>query len=268
MALNEFNNINREWLEGNTLKKIKEHMVLHKGFMAIIDKTAQRINKDKVKSLEIGCSTAIDSYLLAEKNKNIEAHCIDISPESIKTVKRIGKHFRLGVSADVMDAERMDFKDGFFDIVFSQGVIEHFRNPDKVMGEQKRVLKKGGFLVIDVPQKYTFYTLIKHRQIRKGTWPWGWETEYSKRQLVRLGKRHGLRLEKVYAYGYDGYMGFLRHPFKKVAKRNIYKGSKVLFALCKALYGTIGWIWDALWGFVERNFGVYLMMSIVAVFRK
>ena len=45
-----------------------------------------------------------------------------------------------------IDKEKLPYKDGTFDIVFSRNVFEHLRNPGFVLEEMFRVLKKGGEL--------------------------------------------------------------------------------------------------------------------------
>lgn len=48
-------------------------------------------------------------------------------------------------------AEYLPFSDEVFDLVVSQEVIEHVRNPFRAMQEMRRVLKKGGILYCQVP---------------------------------------------------------------------------------------------------------------------
>jgi len=48
-------------------------------------------------------------------------------------------------------AESLPFPDSTFDLVLSQEVLEHVRNPFSAMCEMKRVLKRGGVLYCQVP---------------------------------------------------------------------------------------------------------------------
>lgn len=48
-------------------------------------------------------------------------------------------------------AEHLPFPDEVFDLVLSQEVLEHVRDPFQAMREMKRVLKKGGVLYCQVP---------------------------------------------------------------------------------------------------------------------
>jgi len=60
------------------------------------------------------------------------------------------------------DACRMPFREGAFDLVFHQGLMEHFRDPAPLLRENARVLKRGGHLLVDVPQRFHVYTLAKN----------------------------------------------------------------------------------------------------------
>jgi ubiquinone/menaquinone biosynthesis C-methylase UbiE len=54
-----------------------------------------------------------------------------------------------------MDAEKLDFKNNFFDLVYSWGVIHHSNNPYKIYKNIYRTLKKNGKLFFMVYNKYS-----------------------------------------------------------------------------------------------------------------
>jgi SAM-dependent methyltransferase len=47
--------------------------------------------------------------------------------------------------------EHLPFPDGIFDVVVSQELLEHVRDPFRAMQEMRRVLKKGGVIYCQVP---------------------------------------------------------------------------------------------------------------------
>lgn len=53
----------------------------------------------------------------------------------------------------ICEADELRMTDSFYDFVVSVQVIEHFANPLKALKEWKRVIRKGGFLVCEVPYK-------------------------------------------------------------------------------------------------------------------
>ncbi|MCK4828780.1 class I SAM-dependent methyltransferase, partial [bacterium] len=135
------------------------------------------------KLLELGSGTGIDINVVSENNKSIEAFASDISEKSIRVGLKVASEFQNKIKFFVCDTLRLPLKDNTIHVIFSQGLVEHFRDPLAVITEQKRVLKKAGILIVNVPQKYTGYTLEKKRLMRSGKWQLGWESEFSYRDL-------------------------------------------------------------------------------------
>ena len=53
------------------------------------------------------------------------------------------------------DVNHLPFYNATFDVVFSDGLLEHFREPKKIVKEMARVLKQGGLLIIKIPNFHT-----------------------------------------------------------------------------------------------------------------
>ena len=51
----------------------------------------------------------------------------------------------------IADGHLLPFKDGTFDAVISEAVLEHVQSPNRVVSEIYRVLKPGGYICIAVP---------------------------------------------------------------------------------------------------------------------
>jgi SAM-dependent methyltransferase len=92
----------------------------------------------------------------------------------------------------------MPFRDGAFQVVFHQGLLEHFRDPPALLVENARVAARGGRVVVDVPQTFHLYTVMKQLLILVGAWFAGWETQFSPGQLERMLERSGLRVRRTY----------------------------------------------------------------------
>ena len=97
------------------------------------------------------------------------------------------------------DALHLPFGDATFDVVFHQGVLEHFGNPRAFLIENHRVLRPGGRLVVDVPQTFHPWTGLKKAALRFDRWFAGWETEFTIDELRRLVEHAGFRVEGDYA---------------------------------------------------------------------
>jgi SAM-dependent methyltransferase len=119
---------------------------------------------------------------------------IDYVPSSLAVVGRNAERAGVRIARVCGDGTRMPFPEGAFDVVFHQGLMEHFRDPRPLLADNRRVLKPGGHVVIDVPQRWHIYTVGKKVLIALDRWFAGWETEYSIRELVRLVESEGFRV--------------------------------------------------------------------------
>jgi 2-polyprenyl-3-methyl-5-hydroxy-6-metoxy-1,4-benzoquinol methylase len=112
--------------------------------------------KPDMKVLEIGCAPG--KYLaLAAAELGVQVSGLDYSTVGIATCKRLFE--TLGLNADLR-CENMfstSFEDESFDIVYSKGVIEHFRNPAEAVEVHYRLLKRGGRAVIIIPNYSGIY---------------------------------------------------------------------------------------------------------------
>ncbi len=147
--------------------------------------------------LEVGAGTGRDSFTLAEAGAQV--FVLDYADAAIEIVKKLNEQNKAKVIPVQGDAFALPFADNSLDIVFHQGLLEHFRNPEGIIAENFRVLKPGGIAVIDVPQRWHIYTVIKHILIALDAWFAGWETEFSLGQLKKLLRKHGF--EPIYYYG-------------------------------------------------------------------
>ena len=100
--------------------------------------------KDKI-VLDAACGTGYGSNMLLEAGAD-KVYGIDKSQEAIDFATNNYK-----AKYSVMDAERLEFPDEYFDVVVSFETIEHVPNVIRFMKELYRVLKKNGKLIISTP---------------------------------------------------------------------------------------------------------------------
>jgi SAM-dependent methyltransferase len=161
----------------------------------IVENLSRYVNLDGLRVLEVGAGTGRDARAIAVLGGSVVA--LDYSEESLRLM-----HASVGQAVDIVcgDATRIPFAAETFDVVYHQGLLEHFRRPEEVLDENVRVLKRGGVLLVDVPQKYHYYTLLKHLLMAIGEWFAGWETEFTVRGLERLLESRGVRVLGVYGH--------------------------------------------------------------------
>ncbi len=117
--------------------------VFEKGRQAAISAT----NKLGGRVLEVGVGTGISLPLYAP---HVRVFGTDISEAMLaKAKQRVAQQRLKNVEGlAVMDAEKLEFEDGSFDVVMAQYVVTAVPNPEAALDEFARVLRPGGELVI------------------------------------------------------------------------------------------------------------------------
>lgn len=146
--------------------------------------------------LEVGAGSGRDSVTLAERGAR--AVVLDYAQASLEVARAVAARSGVPLALVRADALRLPFRDGTFDVAFHQGLLEHFRDPMPLLRENARILRAGGLLLVDVPQRFHLYTAAKHLLIVVGKWFAGWETEFTIGELTRLIERTGLRVTRRY----------------------------------------------------------------------
>jgi len=146
--------------------------------------------------LEVGAGTGRDTLGLVRAGA--VGVVLDYSPTSLALVGEQARRQGLTVHLVQADALAMPFRDGTFDVVFHQGLLEHFRDPQPLLGENARITRRGGRVVVDVPQTFHLYTVMKKIMIALGVWFAGWETQFTPAGLEHCLRRSGLEVRRSY----------------------------------------------------------------------
>lgn len=146
------------------------------------------------KILEVGTGTGRDGLKMSRLGGIV--YLLDYSKESLRLVRSSAES--TDAKLILADGRSCPFNDNTFDVVFHQGLLEHFPSPFDLLRENLRILKKGGLLVIDVPQTYHIYTILKHVLITLGMWFGGWERQFTIASLTKLLVQFGFQPIRFY----------------------------------------------------------------------
>lgn len=118
-------------------------------------------NKFK-KMLDVGCADGSFSKKLRD-DFGFDTYGIDISENSVKLANKNG------VKAKKHNLEnRLPYPDNHFDLIISCEVIEHLYDTDFFIKELRRVLKKGGFMILTTPN---LASAVNRGKILIGSYP-------------------------------------------------------------------------------------------------
>jgi len=156
----------------------------------------------EIKLLEAGCGTGSRSVALIKDFSyiNWEVTLLDSSDKALTFAKRLaienGLMARITlVKGDVLE---MPFPDRYFDIVWNEGVNEHFagRERQRVFEEMVRVTKNGGRTIVVVPNALNLPYRVRKRILElRGAWEYGFEKPFTFWELKNIMEK--LNLYKI-----------------------------------------------------------------------
>lgn len=131
--------------------------------------------------LDIGCGTGRNLMLL---NAFGTAYGVDTAPSAIAYCRS-----RNLPSVHLIKDNTYPFEPNMFDLITCLDVIEHEKNERALLGEARRVLKKGGSILITVPANSHLWSRLDtdSHHLRR----------YDKRTLENLLSRNGFRIERI-----------------------------------------------------------------------
>ncbi len=150
--------------------------------------------------LEAGCGTGRFCCLLAKDFSDSSVIGIDTSSNALMCANHLKKCLHVpNVAFKKGDLFRMPYPDNYFDVVFNEEVIEHFSLDEShtykdAIHEMIRVTKKGGKVIIAVPNLYCFsHTFYKWLLQRLGkNYECGYEKSFKHKELISLFEEFGL----------------------------------------------------------------------------
>ena len=124
-----------------------------------------------LKVLEVGVGLGAEHQRFAEAGADL--HGIDLTERAVEHTRRRLEIFNLASNLSVGDAEKLDFPDESFDLVFSWGVLHHSPDTPHAVSEVFRVLKRGGEARIMIYHKWSMvgYMLwVRYALLRLRPW--------------------------------------------------------------------------------------------------
>jgi len=140
--------------EFHTLLDKLRDLFMHRRHLAAVEMSLELLKGKKV--LEVGCGAGGHSAMFSRLGA--EMYSLDLTVErvaatAVKLDMLNGDHSDFVLQGD---AGALPFADGFFDIVYSNGVLHHTPYIGRTVGEVRRVLKPGGRAVIMLYAKNSF----------------------------------------------------------------------------------------------------------------
>lgn len=190
----------KNWWAGHWQEYLDKGTATFRDHNSLVLTAEQLLNTYQGKmTLEVGSGRGVDSLRMAQKGAI--AYVVDNAREALEITLLIKKGIQADIRPVQADGVSLPFGDNSFDLVFSQGVMEHPHDNFRMLQEQVRVTKQNGYVLIDVPNKYSLQTPTREVQLRLGRWPYDKEHPYSPASLRNLVEQAGLKPVKLYGRG-------------------------------------------------------------------
>jgi ubiquinone/menaquinone biosynthesis C-methylase UbiE len=170
---------------------------MHNPYYRLLRRLLDLPGGDQGRILEIGCGSGMMGVALLDeiKGARYEAYLVDLSEPAISLARENSAFNKVDINLIRTDAFALPFPDNCFDIVYNEGLNEHFdgRRRQDIFNEMVRVCRPGGQVAVIVPNIVNLpYRLQKRLLEQRSQWEFGFEKAYSYRELRRRMSDAGL----------------------------------------------------------------------------
>ena len=158
----------------------------------------------KRRLLDAGCGDGL--FIDAAKKNGIQCEGFDTNRDLLAICTKKGYSVKYG---DI--SQKLPFADNTFDGIFCSNVFEHLPEPDFALYELLRIMKKGGILMITVPEANNtiFYN------------DWTHVTPFTKNTLKNLTTCVNVGIYRIYRRHFPVLVRFWNIPFIKYPVRTL-----------------------------------------------
>ena len=123
----------------------------------------EMVPQGAMRILEVGCGAGVTSRMLKEENSGREMVGVESDAAAAKEAsKYLDRVFHGNV-----EKMRLPYPDGYFDCIIYADVLEHLREPGKLLEKHKRLLSNDGIMVMSIPNTKHFSVV---NQLMEGRW--------------------------------------------------------------------------------------------------
>ncbi|MBF0521702.1 MAG: class I SAM-dependent methyltransferase [Candidatus Omnitrophica bacterium] len=143
--------------------------------------------KPEHKVLDAGCGSGFFSKYFCDQN--MQVYSLDYSQEALRIAEVLTSGKAKTMQKDLLNDPLQKDLNVRFDVIFSDGLLEHFSNKDqdKIIGNLKSVLAENGYLITFVPNKWSPW-----QWIRPFFMPGIQENPFAMKELADVNVRNGL----------------------------------------------------------------------------
>ncbi|MDO8602963.1 MAG: class I SAM-dependent methyltransferase [Candidatus Omnitrophota bacterium] len=137
--------------------------------------------------LDAGCGAGFFSSYFISRDCNV--HSLDYSEKALSIAKNATDNkSRMYINADILKTGALAMLDIKFDIIFTDGLLEHYsiENQDAIIRNMKSVKKEQGYIIDFAPNRISLWNIIRPFVMNIE------ERPFTMSEFVSLHKRNGL----------------------------------------------------------------------------
>jgi len=147
--------------------------------------------------LEIGAGGSYALATVVSKN-NCSGYGIELDEDGLKKTRAFADLKSVTLHLVQGDGFRLPFTENAFDVVYSQGLVEHFKEDltRELLLEHHRVCKPGGLVIVSVPNLWNLPHTMRKMLLRE-KYEYYPERSYTSKRLRKLLEDSGLKVTGV-----------------------------------------------------------------------
>ncbi|MBI4015334.1 MAG: class I SAM-dependent methyltransferase [Candidatus Aenigmarchaeota archaeon] len=168
--------------------------------------SAEQKPKNRMKFLDVGAGFGFE--VIKRGREGYFSVGLEFLQE--RAVKTLGEFRKRNANGFVIvgDAQDLPFREGVFDLINCNHVIEHVPEDSRTLGELSRVLNKKGKLLLAVPNVKNLYTAFRSFLGLKNRFTDSTHLrEYEENELRRLIETAGFKIEDLKRVGFNPPIG-------------------------------------------------------------
>src|SRR3989344_1264645 len=172
-------------------------------------KMLEGLNLENPSILELGSGSGSNSFYLAKLLDSKNVTLVDSNKKALRLSKELFKNSGLRLKLEAQELLKLKLKEKF-DLVHSEGLIEHFYNKDRleILRKHSQFCKKQGFMVIFLQYDCLQYKLFRKTFEILGKWIWD-EEPLTKKEFYNYCKKLNWKILKELESPLMSEIGFL-----------------------------------------------------------
>ena len=135
-----------------SIKRISNNTDINSFHLSIIEKFF--LDSKHLNILDVGCGTGFLTDLLNKKITSSKIIGIDFNAPSNKSIKTSANKNNIQFISCNINSKISEFKDKQFDVVLCTHVLEHLNNPQELLSQMRRIVKKSLIIICPLEKEH------------------------------------------------------------------------------------------------------------------